>query len=174
MRSLSVLGGLFVILAVAGGIYVLGGWYDVSATKPHWEPTLKLLDLVRERSVEVHSEGIAARSLENPGLIADGAQIFNEVCRYCHGAPGVPSAVFAQGLYPAPANLVSEEFRKEFKGAEVFWVVKNGFKMTGMPAFGAAFDDDELWSVVAFLKRQPGLSPEEYDRLIQKADKPRM
>jgi mono/diheme cytochrome c family protein len=172
MRFLSVLGGLCLVLVVAVAVYVIGGWYDVAANKPHWDATLKLLDLVRERSIEVHSGGISAPRPDDPKLVEDGAQIFNEVCRTCHGAPGVPSAVFARGLYPAPANLVSNEFQQEFKSGEVFWVVKNGLKMTGMPAFDSTFEDGELWSVVAFLKRQPGMSPEAYKTLTEKKDTP--
>ena len=44
---------------------------------------------------------------------------------------------------------------------QLFWVIKNGINMTGMPGFGEA-PDQELWSIVAFLKKLPTVSDEDY------------
>jgi hypothetical protein len=47
--------------------------------------------------------------------------------------------------------------------AQLFWVVKNGINMTGMPSFAlAGVKDDEIWSIVAFLKKLPGVSEADY------------
>lgn len=53
--------------------------------------------------------------------------------------------------------------------AELYWVIKNGIKMTGMAAFGPTHSEDELWGIVAFLKRLPNLRPEEYRAMIKAA-----
>jgi mono/diheme cytochrome c family protein len=165
---------MVVLLLIVGGaaLFVWQGWFNVAANVPHWDATLTMIELVRDRSIEVHSRGITAPALDGAGLIQEGARTFDEVCRYCHGAPGIPSAVFAQGLYPAPANLVSDEFQKDFNGAEAFWVVKNGLKMTGMPAFGSFYEDGELWGAVAFVRRLPKVGPEEYRNMTAKTNKP--
>ena len=47
----------------------------------------------------------------------------------------------------------------------MFWVIKNGLKMTGMPSW-ADHSDEEIWATVAFLKKLPGMTPEEYAKLI--------
>jgi mono/diheme cytochrome c family protein len=44
---------------------------------------------------------------------------------------------------------------------ELFWVVQNGIRMTGMPAFGPTHKDEEIWKIVAFLRHLPALTPEE-------------
>jgi mono/diheme cytochrome c family protein len=49
--------------------------------------------------------------------------------------------------------------------AEQFWVVKHGVKMTGMPAWGVTHDDELLWDVVAFVRKLPELTPEQYETL---------
>jgi mono/diheme cytochrome c family protein len=46
--------------------------------------------------------------------------------------------------------------------AHLFWVIKNGIKMTGMPAFGADMDDKEAWSVVAFVRKIPTVSEADF------------
>jgi hypothetical protein len=47
--------------------------------------------------------------------------------------------------------------------AQLFWVVKNGINMTGMPSFKlAGASDDEIWSIVAFLKKLPRIPEADY------------
>jgi len=53
--------------------------------------------------------------------------------------------------------------------AELFWVTKNGIKMTGMPAWGATHDDDAIWPVVAFMTKLPGLNASQYQELMDSA-----
>ena len=53
--------------------------------------------------------------------------------------------------------------------AEEFWVVKHGLKMTGMPAWGVTHDDELLWDVVAFLRKLPELTPDQYQALVKSA-----
>ncbi|ABK18911.1 cytochrome c family protein [Syntrophobacter fumaroxidans MPOB] len=161
----------FLIVAGGAALFAWQGWYNVAANVPHWDATVTAIELIRDRSIEAHSRGISVPALDDARLVSDGARTYDEVCRYCHGAPGVPSAVFAQGLYPAPANLASDAFRRDFKEARVFWVIKNGIKMTGMPAFGSFFEDVELWAAVAFVKRLPGIGAEEYRSMTAKTDK---
>ncbi|WP_460594299.1 c-type cytochrome [Geomonas sp. Red276] len=52
---------------------------------------------------------------------------------------------------------------------EVFWVIKNGVRMTGMPAFGKGHRDEHIWSMVSFVKSLPRMSPEEYRGWTEKA-----
>ena len=73
-----------------------------------------------------------------------------------------------QGLNPPAPDLA--EAAMEMTPAELFWVTKNGIKMTGMPAWGKTREDDELWPVIAFLTRLPELDSEAYQALLTAAD----
>ena len=64
------------------------------------------------------------------------------MCVVCHGAPGKEPSYIRQGLRPEPPNLA--ESSKRWGGAELFWIIKNGIKMTGMPAFGPTHQDEEI------------------------------
>jgi hypothetical protein len=72
---------------------------------------------------------------------------------------------------PARTHVSPTEAAKEWSTAELFWIVKHGVKMTGMPAFGPTHSDERLWTVVAFLKQLPQISPEKYTEMKQASAK---
>jgi len=70
-----------------------------------------------------------------------------------------------RGLYPQPPLLAQE--RIDPKAA--FWVIKHGIKMSAMPAWGTSHDDLTIWSMVAFLRKLPDLTPAQYKDLVKRA-----
>ena len=90
------------------------------------------------------------------------------MCSECHLAPGVKRTEISQGLYPRAPEL---RRKTTLTPEEQFWVVKHGIKMTGMPAWGVTHDDDLLWDVVAFVRKLPELTPEQYEALVKNAPK---
>ena len=100
--------------------------------------------------------------INDPASVQAGAKAFAEHgCANCHGGPGVDWAKFSEGLHPDPPDL--KDVVGELSPAQLFWVVKNGINMTGMPSFAeAGTKDDEIWSIVAFLKKLPGVSEADY------------
>ncbi len=163
-------GGLvvLVILSCAAFIFMYTGWYDVAATVPHSKITSWILETARDQSIHFHSREIQAPPLKDPKMAKGGFKEFHEMCRQCHGAPGQQKAEFAQGLYPNPPDLTSKEM-KGLDERELYWVVKNGIKMSGMPGFGPTHEEEELWAIVAFLKQLPGIQAKEYEALARKA-----
>ena len=105
-------------------------------------------------------------NLEDPKRIQTGLVHYHEMCTTCHGAPGVNISEIGQGLNPDPPEL-SDVGRDAPE--ETFWVVKNGIKMTGMPSFGVTHTDDEIWDIVAFLRKMGKLTPQEYQAMVQQA-----
>jgi mono/diheme cytochrome c family protein len=71
------------------------------------------------------------------------------------------------GFYPEPPDL--SKGKGDMSPAELFWIIKNGIKMSAMPAFGPIHKDEEIWSIVAFLKRLPELSAEQYQAMEKAA-----
>ena len=100
-------------------------------------------------------------------LIRTGLVHFTEMCVVCHGAPGVPKSEIGMGLNPDPPDLAHEG--AEQSPVRLFWVLKNGIKMTGMPAFGMTHTDEQIWAMVAFLKQLPKLNPQQYAAMAQEA-----
>ncbi|MGH7430139.1 MAG: c-type cytochrome [Candidatus Methylomirabilaceae bacterium] len=121
--------------------------------------------MARERSVAARSSDIAVPSLDDPKLIAVGAEHYAEMCTGCHLAPGLRDTEIRAGLYPKPPNLA--EHGEHRTPEETFWIIKHGFKMTGMPAWGLTHDDESIWGMVAFVRRLPDLSPDAYRELVE-------
>jgi mono/diheme cytochrome c family protein len=165
MRSIiaSVLiGGLVVILG--GFALIYSGVYDVSATAPHWRITYWIIETARVRSIKAHAAGIQAPSgLDDPAQVLIGVEHYAAHCAVCHGAPGVPKGDVGRGLYPPPPDLAKAT--QLYSSAELYWIVRNGIKMTGMPAW-INHSDEELWAIVAFTKKLPGMSEQDYARLV--------
>ena len=163
--------GLFVsvlLLITALAIWAWSGRYNVAATVPHWDLIAWFMEEVRNRSIKFHSQEIQSPSLKDSKLIKTGFNEYDAMCRLCHGAPGYEPTELARGLYPKPPDLVSQGVQQR-SNAELYWVVKNGIKMTGMPAFGPTHNEDELSSVVAFLRRMPGMQAKDYEVLVREA-----
>ena len=154
--------GIFGLLGGFAVIYT--GAYDVAATEPHWPVTHWIMETARIRSIEAHAAGIRAPpNFNDPTNIPIGVEHFAAHCAVCHGAPGVPRGDIAQGLYPPPPDLAKAATL--YIPGELFWIVKNGIKMTGMPSW-ADHSDAELWATVAFVKKLPDMSEQDYARLV--------
>jgi mono/diheme cytochrome c family protein len=170
-RALKVLASAAAASIAAAAAVVYLGLYDVSAADQHLRPTYWLLDVAMRQSVRVRGAAITVPALGDPVLAQRGLAIYRQHCVGCHGAPGVAPAPFALGMTPAAANLAHTA--REWPAGELFWVVKRGLKMTGMPAWEFRLDDEQIWATVAFLKRLPQLSPRDYAALADPALQPR-
>lgn len=161
MRLLALIGALAIIAAIGGAIYFFGGYYNVAASEEDSGVVVWALTHIRNASIEKHAVE-PPPSLDDPALIKAGARAFAERgCVNCHGAPGVNWAKFSEGLRPDPPEL--KDVAKELPPEQIFWVIKNGIKMSGMPSFGAIkTGDPEMWAIAAFVKKLPNVSPEDY------------
>jgi len=157
---------------VAGGVLaVFGfaslGFYDVSASSPHGGLVSWLLSTTSHASVERRAGEIDVPDLDDVALTLAGVNDFAGMCAGCHGAPGQEPEAMGQGLNPPPPDLADSA--AHMTPAELFWVTKNGIKMTGMPAWGASHADEALWPVVAFMTRLPELDGAGYVALLADA-----
>jgi cytochrome c553/cytochrome c5 len=156
-------GVLGVMGAAAALLVIISGIVPIKASSGHWAITAALLDFAKVRSVATHSFGVQSPSLDDPALVLRGASHYESGCYPCHGGPGggVPPVMAA--MTPVPPELSGRIAR--WTAEELFSIVKHGIKFTGMPAWPAQERDDEVWAVVAFLRRMPRLDVTEYRRL---------
>jgi mono/diheme cytochrome c family protein len=164
MRILAVVGGLAILVGIGAAVFFFAGYYNVAGTAEdpaivHWA-----LNQVRSASINryAHDQPPPAININEPATVQAGAKAFAaHGCVNCHGAPGVSWAKFSEGLHPDPPDL--KEIVDHRTPAQLFWVVRNGINMTGMPSFAlAGVKDDEIWSIVAFLKKLPVVSEPDY------------
>jgi len=162
MRFLAFIGLLAIIGVILVGGYFFGGFFDVGASWEDPQPVVAALSRVRTASISRRARDQPPIALEEAATISSGARQFAKYgCSACHGAPGVGWSKFSEGLNPGPPDL--KEIAAERDAAALFWVVKNGIRMTGMPSFAkAGVPDSELWQIVAFVKKLPTVSEADY------------
>lgn len=157
-----------VLLACLGAVFVVvySGSYDIAADTPHSQPVYWLLQKVRQYSVAARAQDVVPNNLGDSKRVASGAGQYAEMCSNCHLAPGMKRTEISRGLYPRAPEL---RRGSGLTPAEEFWVIKHGIKMTGMPAWGLTHEDELLWDVVAFLRKMPELTAEQYRALVESA-----
>jgi mono/diheme cytochrome c family protein len=160
---------LFLLVGiVAVGSWFWSGAYTVAATQPHSSLVQWLLTTVRDRSIARHSRDIKAPDLSDTGLVKKGAVQYDAMCAVCHRAPGLKPTEISKGLNPPAPELRRTEIQRTYSDSALFWIVKHGIRMTGMPAFGPTHDDKDLWAIVAFTRRLPELQAEDYKILTER------
>jgi mono/diheme cytochrome c family protein len=108
----------------------------------------------------------SARALKNPvppsaENLRDGRLHFADHCAICHGNDGSCDTMMGSGLYPKPPDLRLAETQKLSDG-ELFWIIENGVRFTGMPAFSGHHSvPEDTWKLVQFIRHLPQLTADE-------------
>ncbi len=87
-------------------------------------------------------------------------------CANCHALEGSGDTVIGRNLYPKVPD-VREANTQELSDGEIYYIISNGIRFTGMPASGGGDSPEEIWQLVSFIRRLPSLSPEELEFLEQ-------
>lgn len=153
------------VAALAIAVLVISaGWIDLSASVPHPPGWAAILHATFRRSTAHHAAGIEPpKEFGSPSEIAKGAAYYGRVCARCHSGPGLGQNPVALSMRPRPQYLPNEIAK--FAPRELFWIVKHGVKYSAMPSWPVQDRDDEVWSVVSFLKAMPSLSPAQFRAL---------
>lgn len=172
MRFLAAIGVLAIAIAIGGAVYFFAGFYDVAAAGGGNPAVEWAVRNVREASVDRYMKAPPEPQwFSKPETVQAGAHEFvEEGCVRCHGAPGVKPDKFASGMDPNPPDL--GEATKDDEPRHIFWIVKNGIRMTGMPAFGTHTPDDDIWKLVAFLKQMHAVQPQQFKEWASAGEAP--
>lgn len=161
LRVLALVGLIAIVAAVGAAVYLFEGFYDVAANSGARGLMDRAIERIRDASVSRRATVMPPTTLNDQQTIQAGARQFSELgCVKCHGAPGIRRDLFGRAMNPGPPGLKT---LSENDPAEIFWIVKNGIRMTGMPSFGkAGVSDDKIWEVVAFVKKLQAVSADNY------------
>ena len=151
--------------ALGAALFVASGFYNIGADDHHTKVVLALITQLRDRSIEARLGTIEPQLTATPAMIKSGAEHYAVLCVGCHLAPGVAKSELRAGLYPHPPSLAQEEIQESRRA---FWVIKHGIKMSAMPAWSKTLDDAAIWDVVAFVRKMPSLTAEDYQQLAQR------
>jgi hypothetical protein len=163
LKFLALIGLLAILGGIGAAVFFFAGFYSVAASNPDPALVSWALIQVRKASITLHATDQPPGPSGDPALVRAGARDYSRLgCIDCHGGPGVEPAKFSDGLNPPP-NL--KKVVNDLLPKELFGVIKNGIKMTGMPSFCATrppVPDQEIWTIVAFAKMLPRVSDQDF------------
>ena len=115
----------------------------------------------RRMAIPASAGKLQNAAADTPENLRDARLHFADHCAICHANDGSGDTMMGRNLYPKPPDLRLEQTQKLADG-EIFWIIENGVRFTGMPAFGGAHGSEEdSWKLVRFIRHLPQLTAEE-------------
>jgi mono/diheme cytochrome c family protein len=100
-------------------------------------------------------QGIPPAPADLQASIAEGDKLYATDCSMCHGSDGQTPTDNGRWMYPRASDLTSRTVQS-YSDRELFWIVKNGIRLSGMPAFGKVESDEHIWNLVNYLETLRG------------------
>ena len=152
-------------------IFLSSGIYSFAATTPDPAGAASIIHSSFLRSTVHHADDLPGPPADfgSPAQIAKGAGYYGMACAHCHGAPGLGQNPIVTSMRPRPQYLVAVV--SQFSDRSLFRIVKHGVKPSGMPAFPTQHRDDEVWSIVSFLRQLPTMTVGQYRALAYGDDR---
>ncbi len=105
---------------------------------------------------------IEAQNLKNPlpandEVVREGQQIYLQSCALCHGTDGHGRTDLGRGMYPPAMDLTSPHVQ-HWTGSDLFWIIQNGVRLTGMPSWKSSISETDTWKLVHFVHNLPHLN----------------
>jgi len=153
------------ILPLVGAFYVMTGRLPVAATDHTLPYERRIAHLALNARIRREAPDRDVSGFTAADLVA-GADIYNMNCAFCHGSPQPPPSPVGRGMFPhAPQLFTPRGALTDDPPGVIYWKVKNGIRLSGMPSFHAALTDDQMWQVAALLNRADQLPPEALEAL---------
>ena len=165
-----VLKAFLLLLGLAVALGAVGVWYFVNSGVSAKEQPGRVEEFLARRVRNMAIERRAS-SLMNPveysgDVIADGRAHFADHCAVCHANDGSGNTTIGLGLWPKAPDMRLPQ-TQDLSDGELFWIIENGIRFTGMPAWSTGTKEGEAasWHLVHFLRRLPKLTPEELEAM---------
>ena len=156
---------IIVVTCVSVGVWLILGRGFSSREEP---TAIEAFVARRVRSLAVPR---GAKETQNPvaastEVLSEAMAHFADHCATCHANNGSGDTPIGQGLYPKPPDMRLPETQRLTDG-ELFYIIHNGIRLTGMPAFGQETSEPDLdsWKLVRFIRHLPNITPEELETM---------
>ena len=148
----------FIFLPLVAIVYFVLGIPDTRSDvpPPTWE--IAILKPAVRAAVKRNAANLSAPSAATEDSIIAGGKLYVMGCMGCHGEPGKPPAQDSLHYPPVPQL---PHVGTQYSEPEIYWIVKHGIRMTAMSAYGPFYNEDQLWSLAAFIHRIDKLTPAE-------------
>jgi mono/diheme cytochrome c family protein len=130
--------------------------FNLSAQREPGPAETRLANLSKRYFIYLASRhGIPPRPQDTKSSIERGGSHYGLDCSVCHADDGRSERPLGQGMYPRASDLTSKQVQS-YSDQELFWIIQNGIRFTGMPAFGSVETPDHVWDLVNYVRALPG------------------
>lgn len=120
-----------------------------------------LATTLRRAAIPAHERDAKNPVQATPDVLREGMAHWADHCASCHGNNGNGETMYGKTMYPRPPDMRLAR-TQELSDGELYYTIKNGVRLSGMPAFGEPGDDDlDSWKLVAFIRHLPKLTAQE-------------
>lgn len=160
LKALAILVGVAVAITAAGVMYVRNT--GVSARAEPGAIETAIASRVRNLAIGRHARGLVNPVERTPEIIAAGRAHFADHCASCHANDGGGDTALGRGLFPKPPDMRLGR-TQDLSDGELFYIIENGVRFTGMPGWGTGESSGESasWHLVHFIRHLPELSEAE-------------
>ncbi len=148
------------LLAFGAWVYMKTAMYGFSARAEPSRVEAMLAGYARETAMPASARAMKNPIAFTPAVHQEAMAHFADHCAVCHANNGSGDTMFGKGLYPKPPDLRLARTQNMTDG-ELFYILENGIRMSGMPAFGGGDSTDDSWKLVYFIRHLPQLSAAE-------------
>jgi len=155
---------VFGALTIACGLWFLAG--GVGARQAPGPMENRIARAIRHRAIPRSVRRLANPFPGTPEVLEQGRSHFADHCASCHGNDGKGATELGRNLSPRVPDMTRKESQMLSDG-ELFFIIKNGVRLTGMPAWGkdTVEDDADSWKLVAFIRHLPWITPKELEEM---------
>ncbi len=153
MRRRTSLIALTIVIVVAGSVVYMTMSFRIDALRQPGPIETFFASRVRDWSISrAARRPLPAAPEQNEENILKGSAMYGMACATCHGQNGRNPTPIGKSMYPRVPDLSSPDIQR-MSDRELFWIVKNGVRLSGMPGFANIEDDGQIWCVVYYVHR---------------------
>ena len=149
MRRFVVIASVGLLLLAVAGVAV--SRFSLSALDEPGRAETYLATKAKHMLVARDSRSVPPEPASTPASIAAGEKLYGAECALCHGLNGRTPTDTGRWMYPRAADLTSGQVQ-QYSDRELFWILKNGIRLSGMPAFGRVETDEHIWQLIQYVR----------------------
>jgi mono/diheme cytochrome c family protein len=122
--------------------------------------------MARKLSIPASERGAKNPFSPTPEVLSEARAHFADHCATCHANDGSGKTEIGENLYPKSPDMRQSE-TQDLTDGEIYYIIHNGIRLTGMPAWGDPTKDDDSWKLVLFVRHLPQMTTEEMKEMEQ-------
>jgi mono/diheme cytochrome c family protein len=128
-----------------------------TANKPPSQDETNLANAAKDVTIPLEAGKMTNPLPETNEVVSQGQEVFLGSCAQCHGADARGGTGIGRNMYPPAMDLTSAHVQ-HWSDAELFWIIQNGVRLTGMPAWKSSISDNDTWKLARFIHKLPALN----------------